>query len=328
MKTIEAKDMTDEHWELYAQLEEELHKKYYPESANKKFSPEDLKKGRLYDLETLNDDYLNFYLFTENEKATGWLGTRLVNKDAEFMFDALYDDIPDSVMTIVFDIVKKFIAERGKTEIHTYSKNKRTTASFEKSGGKILDKKIFTRLNRNEIDKDKLKKIADSVSEKINYILKLYDTIPEELFDRYLPVYNDARFDMNQNNPNKADFVKRSKEDLIKKLKWDKGPKDKMYVYVLFDNENIAAFSSLFVREENKKMIDHAGGLTTVSRNYRGQNLARYLKAKLYLKMLEEYPDFEFIRTDTYPWNTYMYRINEEMGFKPYEEYCEIKFIF
>ena len=99
-----------------------------------------------------------------------------------------------------------------------------------------------------------------------------------------------------------------------------------MFVYMLMDDDNIAAFCSLFIRVENKHMVDQAGGLTTVGRNYRGQNLARFLKAKMYLKMLDEYPDFEFIRTDTYPWNKHMYRINEEMGFKPYEKYTEMKF--
>jgi len=183
---------------------------------------------------------------------------------------------------------------------------------------------------------------------------------------------------MNRHNPNKPVVEKRSKEELIRKLKWDKGPEDKMFVYMLMDNENIAAFCSLFIRVENKHMVDQAGGLTTVGRNYRGKNLAKYLKAKMYLKMLEEYPDFEFIRTDTYPWNKHMvdqagglttvgrnyrgknlakylkakmylkmleeypdfefirtdtypwnrhmYRINEEMGFKPYEKYTEMKF--
>jgi len=130
---------------------------------------------------------------------------------------------------------------------------------------------------------------------------------------------------MNFYNPEKRIISKRSKESLLTKLKYDKGPKDRMYMYMLFDGDNIAAFSSLYIREENKNIIDHGGGLTTVSRNYRGQNLARFLKAKLYLKMLDEFPHFDYIKTDTYPWNKYMYRINEEMGFKPFKEYSEFK---
>ncbi|MBK8550724.1 MAG: GNAT family N-acetyltransferase [Ignavibacteria bacterium] len=325
MKAIQAKDLTDEHWKLYAKLDEDLNTKYYPEERNKKSDWQDLKRENFNEIEIAKEDFLNFHLLLENEKAAGWLGTRMLGGDASFVFDADYDEIPDKVMETVFDIAKKFLSERGKTEIYSNSKRDAIIKSLTKAGGEIIDRKIYTKLTREEIDLNELRKITESLSEKIKYKLVLYDTIPEEILDRYVEILNEARLDMDEFNPHKKTFVKRSREDVLKKLKWDKGPNDEMYMYMLFDNEKIAAFCSLFVREPNKHMIDQAGGLTTVGRNYRGQNLAKYLKAKIYIKMLEEHPDFEFIRTDTYPWNKYMYRINEEFGFKPYEEYCEIK---
>ncbi|MEO8209738.1 MAG: hypothetical protein ABI840_04190 [bacterium] len=326
MTTTEARDMSDDQWKLYAELDEALDKKFYPHDSNVKSDWQDLKRKRLSDLELLSDDYPNFYLFIEEEKAVGWLGIRLAGDGAEFVMDFLNEEIPNKVIMIVFEIAKQFMSERNKEEIYTYTRRKGIIDSLTKAGGIIFDRKIFVRLKREEIDIEELRRTADSISEKINYKLILYDTIHDDILDRYVEIYNEARIDMNQFNPNKPVIIQRTKEDVLKKLKWDKGPMDKMYMYMLFDNENIAGFCSLFIRETNKNMIDQAGGLTTVGRKYRGQNLAKFLKAKIYLKMIEEYPDFEFIRTDTYPWNKYMYRINEEMGFKPYEEYCEIKF--
>ena len=324
MKLLQIKDLTDEQWDLYALFTDEFDKKHYPDEIKERTNPADLKKERLYDLEILKSDFLKTYLILDGGKAMGSFGIRLSGGDAEFMLQVIYDKIPDELIHKVFEIIKVFVSERGKKEIISYSNDKVTIKALEDSGGKVIDKKIFTRLMKSEIDKDELKKIIESVTEKINYKLIFFDTIPEELIDKYLPVYNDARKDMNQNNPNPVKFVLRTREDVINKLKWDKGPKDRMMVYMLFDNDNIAAFSSLFIRNESKRMIDHAGGLTTVARNYRGKNLARFLKVKLYLKVLEEYPDFDYIRTDTYPWNKYMYRINEEMGFKPYDEYSTL----
>ena len=46
----------------------------------------------------------------------------------------------------------------------------------------------------------------------------------------------------------------------------------------------------------------------------------------MYLKIQEDYPDFEQIFTDTYPWNKYMYRINEEFGFKPFQKGYTFRF--
>ncbi len=74
------------------------------------------------------------------------------------------------------------------------------------------------------------------------------------------------------------------------------------------------------------KAIDHRGGLTAVGRNYRGEGIAKFLKANMYLKMLELYTDFEYIITDTYPWNKYMYKINEDMGFRPHKKICKFRF--
>lgn len=325
MKAIQAKDLPDEHWKLYARLDEDLNNKYYPEERNKKSVWQVLKKETLWELETAKEDFLNFYLLLENEKAVGWAGTRMQGGDANFRFDADYDEIPDKVTETVFDIAKKFLSERGKTEIYSNSNRDAIIKSLTKAGGEIIDRKIYTKLTREEIDLNKLHNIVNNLSANIKYKLVLYDTIPEEILDRYVEILNEARMDMDEFNPHKREFVKRSREDVLRKLKWDKGPDDEMYMYMLFDDEKIAAFCSLFVREPNKHMIDQAGGLTTVGRNYRGQNLAKYLKAKIYIKMFDEHPDFEFIRTDTYPWNKYMYRINEEFGFKPYEEYCEIQ---
>ncbi len=318
--------MNEEQWKSYALFDAELNRKYYPEDAEKVKSPEDLKKNILSDIELLRDDFYGHYVFFEEEKVTGYLGIRLLGEGAEFSADTIYDNLPLRFIKTVITSVKKYMIEHNRSIINSYSRRKEVVDALINAGGKITDKKIYSRIKREDIDINQLRKIEESLSEKIGYRLELYNTISEEILDRYVEIYNEARIDMNKYNPENPVIMKRTREDVLKKLRWDKGPEDKMYMYMLFDDQKIAAFCSLFIREENRHMIDQAGGLTTVGRNYRGQNLAKYLKAKIYLKMLEEFPDFEFIRTDTYPWNKYMYRINEEMGFKAYEEYFEMSF--
>ncbi len=326
MTTIEAKDLSEHQWKLYAQFENDLKRRYYPDDKNIEQDWENTRRKIYSDLELLSEDFLSHYVFFENGIAVGYLGIRLVGDGAEFEIDALYDTLPEDFLRSVFKIVREFMLDKNKTKINTYSRREAIVNALTNKGGIVIDRKIFARIMRQELDVNELNKIVKSVSERINYKLVLFDTIHEEILDRYVEIYNDARADMNYYNPDKPVIIKRTREDVLKKLRWDKGPRDKMYMYMLFDDDRIAAFCSLFIREENKHMIDQAGGLTTVGRNYRGQNLARFLKAKIYLKMLEEYPEFEFIRTDTYPWNKYMYRINEEMGFRAYEFYSELRF--
>lgn len=326
IKIVNAKDMTDEQWQLYAQMENDLRNKYYKYDPQSEVKWQDLKKEMYKDLELLKEDLLTYKLFIVNEKAVSWLGIRLNGEDAEFALEAAYDVLPEFILKQVFQFADAFMTGNNKNEIKTYSRRKSIVDSFTEAGGNIYDKRVFARLMKEDMDIEKLRRTAEETINGKSYKLALYDTIHEEIIDRYLDVYNDARVDMNLNNPIDPVIVQRTKQDVYKKLKWDKGPDDKMFLYILFDKENIAAFCSLFIRDHSKHMVDQAGGLTTVARNYRGQGLAKYLKAKMYIKMLEEYPDFEYIRTDTYPWNKYMYSINEEMGFKSFEEYFEIIF--
>ncbi len=327
MEIITAENLTDDQWKSYAQLCHEIDKKHAPGATINQVSWENLKNEILADLEFVwKQEFLTCYLLLENKEAVGWVGLYVWRKNAQFGFKALYDEVPNYVIKTVLEIALKYISERDKTEIYCVSKIEGVINSLTKAGAVILDSSIYTKLNKNDINEKELLKISESISAKINYELVLYNTIPEELQERFLEIHNEGKADMNQFNPNKIIFEKKNKADFFRKLKWDIGPDDKMYVYILLDNESIAASCTVFVKAKNKHIIDHVGGLTTVGRKYRGQNLAKFLKAKMYLKMIEEHPDFEFIKTDTYPWNKYMYKINEELGFKPYEKYTEMKF--
>ena len=323
MYAIQAGELTEEQWEMYSTLLKEINLKYYPDE--KVMNWENNKKEILGHLELLKNDLVNYYLIFDDGNPVGWIARRILGSEANFMFDALYDEIPDDFLQTVFKELVKFLSQTNKDMIYTSAHDKRIINLMINSGAINTDTMVYSRLMRDELAVDKLNTVVNSVSDKINYKLVLYNEVTDEIIGRYLDLYNDSRIDMNFYNPERKIIFKRDKESLLTKLKYDKGPNDKMYMYMLFDGDNIAAFSSLYIREENKNIIDHGGGLTTVNRIYRGQNLAKFLKAKLYLKMMEEFPDFEYIMTDTYPWNKYMYRINEEMGFKPFKEYSELK---
>lgn len=99
-----------------------------------------------------------------------------------------------------------------------------------------------------------------------------------------------------------------------------------MSVFILFDiEENIAGLCWIFTNSKYKNTISHNIGLTAVEPKYRGKGIAKFLKAKLYLKLLKENKDFKYITTDTMPWNKYMYRINKEFGFKPFKKGASFK---
>lgn len=325
MNLISSDIFDDKHWKAYAKLLYEISLKHYPDEAGRVIQWEDKKTEVMNGTKLLKADHAMQYLVFDNEKAAGWYAHRLIGGEVNFNFDVTDDNINDEFIETIFKNLIEFLIFAGKENAYTDSCNHMISKALINYGAEEIDKMIYSKLGRDEIDINYLNGIIDGVSGKLNLNLEFYDIVSEELFDRYYEVYNEARISMNVFNPHRKEISKRTKENLRTKLLFDKGPEDKMYMYMLFDGDSIAAFSSLYVRKENGKVIDHSGGLTAVSEKYRGNGYAKFLKAKLYLKMLNDYPDFDYIRTDTYPWNKYMYKINEEMGFIPYKEYTEFR---
>jgi GNAT superfamily N-acetyltransferase len=96
---------------------------------------------------------------------------------------------------------------------------------------------------------------------------------------------------------------------------------------ILFDRvDKIAGMCWILFDESVPKTLRHIGGFTAVIPKYRGLGIGKFLKAALYLRLLQENEVFKDIITDTMPWNTYMCRINEELGFKPFKKGCRFKF--
>ena len=86
------------------------------------------------------------------------------------------------------------------------------------------------------------------------------------------------------------------------------------------------AVSSVLINKLDPHRIHYDGGLTGVHKNYRGNGFGKYLKAKMFFHLLMNYPDFNIISTDTMQWNKYMYKINEDFGFKHYKTGARFRF--
>jgi len=329
MITTQARDMSDDKWKSVAKYEDHLKKGINPKKWD----------GKSTDWKALRDDTLNspkvseipfsniYYLFDEDNAV---LSIEAFERRGNLYFECAYPEkiIIENTLKSFYDGVYKIMGERNKDEAFFSTYNERQYQTIIESGTEVFEELVYSRLLKTDIDFSNLQAIIDSNKIAQSYESKLFHNIPEELYDRFVNYMNEVIIDSNFFHPKKRVINEYTMSDLLERVKDIKEDRFPYYMYMLFENNNIAGHCSVFVNmTDNKHWIDHIGaGYTSAGRKYRGNNLAKYLKAKMYLKIQEDFPDFQYIMTDTFPWNKYMYRINEQMGFAPFMKEYNFRF--
>ncbi len=328
MKTIQANEMTDEQWQSFARFNDFLKREIYPQFRDgKNTSWEGIKIKHLNKVSITDSSYSNsFYIIDENE-VIAFIDAYTRSGKLYFNYNYYGINIRTEIIKQILLVIKNILAETNKSEASYNNFHERNYEPFLRIGADIVAENLASRLLKKDIDFLNLKKITDENKYVGNYELKLYRDIPVEIHNTYVDFIREATNDMNEFHPNKIKASEYSMNDLLINISDMKNNNNIFYMFIIFDKENIAALCSARIYTiDTKPMIDHTGCLTSAGRNYRGKGFAKYLKAKLYLKIREDFPDFEYIFTDTYPWNKYMYRINEEFGFKPYQKGYKFRF--
>jgi hypothetical protein len=328
MEIVQAIDMTDEQWQSFAKLRDFLLKEIYPEYWNGKDTDwRKTKNERLNKVSLTDNSFLNSYYIIDDNKLIAFIDAYERRGHLDFFFNCLGKVITLNILKIILKEIKNILTERNRTEVFFNTFDERHYEPLIKMGVEIYDEEVSLRLSKKDIDFSNLEKIVEENKYICDYELKLFREIPEEIHQEYVRYMLEVNNDKNEFHPKKRKTADYTMNDLLTRIKDMKDRKFIFYMYIIFDRSDIAAFCSVYILNiDSKPFIHHAGNLTSVRRKYRGKGFAKYLKAKMYLKIQEDYPDYEYILTDTYPWNKYMYRINEEFGFKPYQKGFTFRF--
>ncbi|MBK8550725.1 MAG: hypothetical protein IPL53_06550 [Ignavibacteria bacterium] len=330
MITIQAKDMTDEQWMSFAKADDALRKEIDPEQCEGKDKDwQVLKNDTLSGINFSDDSFSNFYYLFDGNKAAAYIDSFERRGKLYFLFNYSVKSINGSDLKVILEVIHDLMEERNKDEAYFFTFHERLYGPVLKAGIEVYDEMLNSRLLKKDVDFSKLEKIVKS-NHAINYVLELFHEIPNEIYGRFVNYMNEVIIDSNIYHPKRKAIKEYTMKDLLERVEDIKNDSCPYYMYIMFDKENIVAHCSVFIDTDSKSnthWIDHIGaGYTAVSRNYRGNNLSKYIKAKMYLKIQEDYPDFEYIMTDTFPWNKHMYRINEEFGFKPSQKGYTFRF--
>lgn len=325
IRTILLNELSAHQWQLYSGMIQQIRMKYYRNSYNPPDSASDIKNEWFKYFEAYKGKSFEQYAVFIDDVPQGWVGYMLDSRSASFNFEADCDVIPPGLLNIMLGKVYEYMMKYSLKDIYHWTFEERKIAALKGINAGINEEMINTRVNRSEMNSGFYNSII-SAADITGYRLTFCEELPDELYDNFTALMYDILDDYRQLHPVKQERKRMEKEDWMLRDRSEKLSGAKMMMYMLLTPENeIAAYCSLYIDKDNKETIRHSGGFTAVARAHRGKGFARFLKAKMYLKLLDENPDFTNIETDTMPWNTYMYRINEEFGFKPFKYGYEFK---
>jgi GNAT superfamily N-acetyltransferase len=232
------------------------------------------------------------------------------------------DEVPEEILNAVLSKLKESMQKYSCPEAMNFVFREQIVNTFRNIDAAVNEDILLSRLEREEMDKSFYEQITNNEELK-RWKLEFYDEIPDKLLPQFIEFTRLINDDIASRNPYSPKMYLYTIESWKKNL--ENFGNSNTFCF-MFDSEgNIAGLSWVLSYPEYKSTLQHNGGLTAVEPKYRQKGIAKFLKAKLYLKLLKENKDFKYITTDSMPWNKFMYRINEEFGFKPYRKGTSFK---
>jgi len=322
---IQLINFSEKQWLMYFEMIQKLRSRHYPEIYDPAQTAEQFKNEWLKYYEAYRTRSFEQWAFFDESKPAGWAGFFLDNRSASFNFESPDKNISKDSLITILGKVYEYMQKHQINDIYHWTFAERKIAALKSINTPVHEEMIDTVLYRSEMNKEFYEEII-SETDLSGCTLKFCEEVPDELWDNFTELMYDIIDDYRSLNPVKHDGKRIEKKDWQLKLKSETLSGAKMQMYMLLTPDHkIAAYCSLFIDKNNRETIRHGGGFTAVARDHRGKGFAKFLKAKIYLKLLDENRDFTKIETDTMPWNKYMYRINEEFGFIPFKYGYEFK---
>lgn len=325
MKVLRSSELTDDQWKSFGELKQFVSDNYSTIQTGEDLHWQKLKEKILGDVNDKSLSFNEYYFIYNGNDVTAYIDAFDSRGKLYFDFNTKEAKLSGESMNLIGKMLEHIFKTTGYDSVLFYSYDKRKNKPILDAGIDIEDEMISSRLDKADIDFNQLKRWAEENKHAENYTVKLLHGFPEEMHDTYVELVNEIRdYKLAGNDKNDEPVPLFRKEDLRMRIKEYIAEKAIIYFYGLFDGDKLCGMCFVFLDKlDGEDIIEHRGGLTAIGKNYRGKGFAKFLKAKTYLKINEDFPDFKYAITDTDASNTHMYRINEEFGFKVFDKgYC------
>jgi GNAT superfamily N-acetyltransferase len=213
----------------------------------------------------------------------------------------------------------EFTISKNKSILVTSSDNDNGKAFLKRIGAQMALSGVDNRLNLEEVDWKMVEKWEkDGRKRNPDVKIDFYKTIPDAIIEEYCNIYTEVT---NQQPLGELDvgaiiFTPESYRNLEKMF----ADLNRTWI-TLVTTEPTGKISGLTeIRYNPNREIFVSQLMTGVKQEYRGRGLGKWLKAKMMLKIRDEFPQVKIITTGNANSNAPMLSINDRLGFKVYKE--------
>jgi len=143
--------------------------------------------------------------------------------------------------------------------------------------------------------------------------LEFFDSVPDEYLASHTSLFVQFIRDMPTEREQETPFYM-DNEEAKRQAEWHRQNNIFLYTYALFDQDNnMVAHTNASIDSSDPKDVYQS--MTGVERKYRGRGLSKWLKAALFIKVGEDFPENEMMTTDMRAVHKPIQKVNAQMGY-------------
>ena len=193
------------------------------------------------------------------------------------------------------------------------SKNGEQDFVQEQVKAEVGEDKLLFSLQVKEAKIDLIKAWEKEYSDKFKQIeLRYFEVIPDDLMDEFCAVFTELLHDM----PSASWLHQKTIDPKVVHKKQEGDLKNHQYSYCLmaFDKGKLIAKTNVYLNKKKPEVMQQF--MTGTLKDYRRQGIGKWMKATMFLKLIEEFPSLREIKTETSPNNHGSKAISLQMGYQ------------
>ena len=315
VKHIDDPSFTDDNWQGYYTLMELLHDKYRGRFARSNW--QDFKRVHLEFIR--NEECFRRFTVFDNDKITGWASLRVLNKGtlqqvAYFMCDAAYDEIPEGFSRAMAAELVRIMPQHDCKSAAFMALAERIARVGDVWGVEKLGQINRFRLYRDKANDALMEKWLQEIpAENPDLRIEFHEAVPEEYVEQYAETFTQFLNEMPAER-RRSEPYHLSPASVRRQIEFRKTVNEFQCTYLLLDQDNrIVGHSNVAI--SGRDSTDAYQAMTGVIDKYRGRGLSKWLKAAIYRKIGERFPDNRMMTSDMRAVNKPIQAVNAQMGF-------------